>query len=140
MGREACHHHRSGRKRGAWLAGAARADRSGERQGSREGRRCLHRQAMLAHSGTALACRRASAALKSASGYGNFHLYVVSAFRRTRHGPAKAGHYIQNETALDDELAPDRQGEPDHEQQDAREREQRPRAGRLRQRPWRGRR
>src|SRR6185295_11301531 len=30
----------------------------------------------------------------------NFHLYVVSAFRRTRHGPAKAGHYVQDESAL----------------------------------------
>jgi len=34
------------------------------------------------------------------TGYSNFHLYVVSAFRRTHHGPAKAGHYVQKETAL----------------------------------------
>jgi len=27
-------------------------------------------------------------------GYSNFYLYVVSAFRRTTHGPAKAGHYV----------------------------------------------
>src|SRR4029077_9817188 len=26
---------------------------------------------------------------------GVFHKYVVSAFRRTTHGPAKAGHYVQ---------------------------------------------
>src|SRR5258707_940895 len=27
-------------------------------------------------------------------------MYVVSAFRRTRHGPAKAGHYVQKESAI----------------------------------------
>src|SRR5882757_8831645 len=32
--------------------------------------------------------------------YSNFHLYVVSAFRRTTHGPAKAGHYVLIESAL----------------------------------------
>ena len=30
----------------------------------------------------------------------HFDLYVVSAFRRTSHGPAKAGHYVQLEKAL----------------------------------------
>src|SRR6188474_2451715 len=30
----------------------------------------------------------------------NFYLYVVSAFRRTSHGPAKAGHYVLLENAL----------------------------------------
>ena len=32
--------------------------------------------------------------------YSSFHLYVVSAFRRTTHGPAKAGHYVLMENAL----------------------------------------
>ena len=31
------------------------------------------------------------------SGYSDSRLYVVSAFRRTRHGPAKAGHYVKKE-------------------------------------------
>ena len=30
----------------------------------------------------------------SSYSYSNFYLYVVSAFRRTTHGPAKAGHYV----------------------------------------------
>ena len=32
--------------------------------------------------------------------YSNFDSYVVSAFRRTSHGPAKAGHYVQIKSAL----------------------------------------
>src|SRR6185503_1971795 len=32
--------------------------------------------------------------------YSIFYLYVVSAFRRTTHGPAKAGHYVLVENAL----------------------------------------